>query len=263
MKKNNRLFLLKRRSLLCIGVLLQFSAHSQYKRFAVESNVSYGTFNERGSYENYELNHFGYSGRIQYNFPWVFSLNAAFGQEHQSYVNISKNDMPVGYVQTSDIRTSERFTQLALRATFGNKICLYLDAGVQYSFKGKAAVDAYVDYWNEDPDHQNHTLSYEQSLDNPYAYYEKDRKWDHFQLFYGVGLKFPIYRALHAFVEYRSHVFASDESYVVDDKLYLPGIAPYSRGRIAFGLSYHFNMKKDSDFLFKTVYLKPIKNTQE
>ena len=146
--------------------------------------------------------------------------------------------------------------------TFGRRFCFYAEAGAQWNFKGSAKVDAFVDYWN-DVDNQDYNYSYNKSLDDPFANSAQEKKYNRVRPFFGLGLNFPVFADLHAHVEFRSQIFKGGEDFITDDHLSLKSVNPYCRSKFSVGLSYYFNIKKDSKFRFKTIYLNPIKNTDE
>lgn len=230
------------------------SLNAQGKRFSVQTNLAFSRYDK-----DYKLDYSSWSFRIQYNLPKYFSFNLGYGQEHQSFTNVSMQDLPPGYYVTSDVRTTENFIPLTFRFTVGKKIQLYTEVGAQFNFFGSAKVDAFVDYWSN-LDQQDYNYSYTETLDNPYAYYENERVYNFIKPIFGGGLIFPIYKGINVYAEYRRMFFLEDEYYVTDDHFAPFMISPYSRGRISIGLTYNFNMKKSSDFIFKTFYYKLEKN---
>lgn len=245
--------------LAAISLCCVFDLTAQYKRFSLETNTALGEYKKIGSYDDgYRLNYFGYSARIQYNFPKFFSLNAGFGQEHQSFVNVSEQDLSPAYIQTSKIRTSEFFIPLTLRVTAGKKVMVYAEVGFQLNFKGTASIDAFVDYWHNDSTQLDYAFSYNQKL-GPLYWQTGKKKYSYIRYILGFGINVPLYRNLHLYAEFRTSIFKPEEYFITDDQLAIHNIQPYSRNKLSLGLSYYFNWKKDSKFQFNTIYLKPIK----
>ncbi len=238
--------------------VLVLTVHGQYKRFTVETNFALGNYSE-----GYNLHYSSWSGRLQYNFPKYFSLNLGYGQEHQSFLNTSMQDLPPGYYLSSDVRTTENFVPLTFRFTVGRKVALYAEVGAQWNFKGSAAITAFKDYWYNDANQQDYEYSYNTTLDNPYAYYENERKYNFINPIFGAGLQVPVFKGIMVYAEFRRQFLTGDEYFVREDHFAPFQIFPYSRSKFSVGLSYSFNLKKDSEFQFKTIYLKPLKTKKE
>lgn len=225
--------------LLFTAIIFAFAANCQYKRFSVESYFSKGNFSK-----GYKIEYVGYFARVQYNLPKVFSVNIGCGQEHQSFRNTSTNDMPTYVSWNSKIRTSENTIPLALRATIGRKVMLYAECGVQFLFK-----------------RNSHWVGTENYLDPTYAdsNYDENRSLSndsHF--FYSAGLILPVYRGFRVFGEFRKQIGKYDPSFVSDDHLYhsYKNTRPYGSFKFSFGLSYTFNVRKESTYTFKSWFLK-------
>lgn len=230
---------------------------SQYKRFSVDSKVSFGRTDK-----NTAISYFGYSVRMQYNFPKVFSVNIGYGQEHQSFSNRSFNDIPSVYYKYSDIRTSEQFLPLAFRATFGRKFMIYVEAGAIYHFKRVAHWDGTVDY-SSSSSYEDYTFSYDEEMKPP-PWSSSNNMLNNLHFFYGCGVTLPVYSGFSIFGEVHNQLLGQNlDEYGTEDHLASHEIVPYSRLKFSLGLSYYFNWKKDSEFKFNTVYFQSHKKAAE
>jgi hypothetical protein len=170
-------------------------------------------------------------------------------------------DLPPGYYKYSDVRTTENFVPFTFRFTVGRKLAFYAEVGAQWNFIGSADVTAFKDYWYNDAAQQDYEYSYSTTLDNPNAYYENERKYNFINPIFGAGFQVSVFKGIHVYAEFRRQFFVGDEYFVLDDHFSPFQIFPYSRSKFSLGLSYNFNLKKDSAFQFKTIYLKSQKNS--
>lgn len=222
-------------------VLLFQPVFGQYKRFSIDACFSKGGVSENG-----KLEYKGYFARAQYNFKWLMSVNIGYGQEYQSFRNTSVWDIPTMIRWNSKIQTTEHAVPLALRATLGRKIMLYAEGGVLFLFKRKAHWEGIKNY--SDPSYTDTNYDENRSLSND----------SHF--FYGAGLILPVYKGFCVFGEFRKQFGKYSHSFVNDDNLYQYNygkyIVPYGGFKFSFGLSYTFNVKKESTYTFKSWYPK-------
>lgn len=232
--------------LLLMVLTTSFTATSQLKRFSIDAFLSKANFND-----GYKVDYAGYFARIQYAFPKVFSVNIGYGIEHQSFRNTTTNDIPTYVSWNSKVRTKENCIPIALRATIGRKLMLFAEAGVVFHFKSTS-------HWEGIEDYQDNSIHQD-------SYYDVTHEMNNSnQLFYSAGISYPVYKGLRVFGEFRKRLGKQDRTFPTYDDLYfLPKhVSPDSRYKLCFGLSYNFNLKKESTYTFKTWYIKSTKTRE-
>lgn len=233
-------------ALLLLALATSFVATSQLKRFSADVFLSKANFND-----GYKVEYDGYFGRIQYAFPKVFSVNIGYGIEHQSFRNTTTNDIPTYVSWNSKVRTNENCIPIALRATLGHKLMLFAEAGIVFHFKSSS-------HWEGTEDYQDNSIHQD-------SYYDITHEMNNSKhLFYCAGISYPLFKGLRLFGEFRKCLGKQDNSLPTYDDLYFGPrqIKPDGRYKLCFGLSYNFNLKKESTYTFKTWYIKTAKTRE-
>jgi hypothetical protein len=215
-----------------------FVSFSQYKHFTVGV---FGTTNNFDCHRYYSSPGVG----LQYNFKRVFSLNAGISREKIKEEHSEYNDLHFYYSTSSHTMTYLNIP-VSLKATFGRMVLFHVEAGVLLHRNHSAIVGGYSTKYGQ-PD-----TSYFQSEYIP-------QKMKKILPFFGFGLSVPVYKNFSIQFNVKRSIFRNAD-YSNYDHFWFNQTQGFAGFTYSLGVTYNFNLKKDSKYTFTTRYIQFIKN---
>lgn len=229
-------------SIILLFLLVSVTAAAQYKHFTAST---FGATNNFDSHHYYSSPGIG----LQFNFKKVFSLFTGLSRERIKQEHSEFNDLQFYYSTSSHTMTYLNIP-LAVKASFGRKVLFFVEAGVLFHWKHKAIVGGYSTKWGQPEDTTYYDYEYlPQQIRTilPYA---------------GAGLIVPVYQDFSIQLNVRRSIYR-EEDYSNEDHFSFNNTQGFAGFTYNLGITYSFNIKKDSKYTFTTHYLHFIKNTSD
>jgi len=230
-------------SAISLFLLVSLTVSAQYKHFSVGIH---GTANDFDSHKFYSSP----GASFQYNFKRVFTVCSAVSQEKMKRSSMTYNDLNGDYA-FGNLALTYLNIPVSVRASFGKKVLIYTEAGAAFHLKYNIHNEGYV----------------QDNFDNPgeatyYSYDYSPNSARRVMFFCGAGALIPITKGINIELGASRSFYRPEDSN--ENFIFINETFHSTRGFVQFkyslGLSYTFNLKKDSNYKFSTLYLGVEKN---